>query len=468
MLNGTKKKIKAQLNAYGREHTRFRTRERQVMGAYYWMHNQLDTFYLRTNPKMVIFASFEGRSYSDSPKALFEYMISCGAFDSFTFVWGFKTGAGSREKELRGIMKRLCAQRKRKQGEEGPKLIVVRYNSVEWRKYQAQAKFWIYNFKIPDEISPRKDQVFLQCWHGTPLKRLGFDLTHFDSATNTEEGIKKRYAREVKKFTYFLTTCPFATEKFISAWRMDDFGKTDCILEGGYPRNDILINYTEADVTDIKKRLFGEYYPDYEAQVKKKTIILYAPTYRPNEYEAGKGHVMKMAVDFDRMRERFGDDCMILFRPHYFIADLFDFERYRGFVYNVSDYDDINDLYLISDMMITDYSSTMFDYAILKRPMIFYMYDLEHYRDESNGFYFDPYEVLPGPIVKTQEDLFEAVSEAMAYFEYDEAYRKFNETFNPCNDGRHSARIVRKVFGRRKGNEKAEKPDYDAQTAQGV
>ena len=450
MLNKTKKRIKKALNTYGSEHTTFRAGTRKVMGAYYRMHNEADTFYLKTDPKTVIFASFEGRSYSDSPKALFEYMVKCGAFDGWTFIWGFRKNAADYEKQLKRVISRLCEERTGKRtGGTGPKLIVVRYNSVEWRKYQARAKYWIYNFKINDEISPKDDQIFLQTWHGTPLKRLGFDLTHFDSATNTEAGIKKRYEKEVLKFTYFLTACPYGTEKFISAWRMDDFGRTDCIIEDGYPRNDLLINYTPAQADEIRRRIFGEYFPAYEKLAGHKTVILYTPTYRPNEYEVGTGHVLKQSIDFDAMRERFGENSIILFRAHYFVADNFDFEKYRGFVYNVSDYDDISDLYLISDLMITDYSSTMFDFAILKRPMIFYMYDLEHYRDESNGFYFDPYEELPGPIVKTQDALFEAIEQA-SDFEYNEKYRRFNEKFNPNADGGCCRRIVKRIFGRKK------------------
>ena len=84
------------------------------------------------------------------------------------------------------------------------------------------------------------------------------------------------------------------------------------------------------------------------------------------------------------MENKFGKDYLILFRPHYFIANSFDFDKYKGFVYNVADIDDINELYIISDLLITDYSSVFFDYANLKRPMIFFMYDLEHYKNESN------------------------------------------------------------------------------------
>ena len=116
----------------------------------------------------------------------------------------------------------------------------------------------------------------------------------------------------------------------------------------------------------------------------KRKIILYAPTYRSNQHQTGVGYVYKEEVDFERLQKEIGQDYIILFRPHYFIANVFDFEKYKGFVYNVSDIDDINELYIITDLLITDYSSVFFDFANLKRPMIFYMYDLAHYRDESN------------------------------------------------------------------------------------
>ena len=130
---------------------------------------------------------------------------------------------------------------------------------------------------------------------------------------------------------------------------------------------------------------------------------------------------------------------------YYFIANVFDFEKYKGFVYNVSEIDDVNELYIITDVLITDYSSVFFDYANLKRPMIFYMYDLEHYRDKSNGFYIDLDE-LPGNIVETQEDLEKEILALDKNFVYDEKYKKFNEKYNYLDDGNASMRVVNKII----------------------
>ena len=468
------RKIRRWMTKIAKEHEKLRTPMRSAMNFYRLARYKLGTMFVKVDEKTVIFASFAGQAYSDNPKALFEYMIRDERFADYTFVWGFKKGVAAHRRFLKNLVSGLYPdaqvmddggmdiaedEKERPYSPEGadekapdertvsgPDVVVVKYGGKMWRRYLARSKYWFFNFKVEDFLKPKKSQVFLQTWHGTPLKRLGYDLEHFDNVLNTEAGMKKRYGIEVKKFDYFISPSPFATEKFRSAWRMDDFGKHDIILEEGYPRNDILSNYTPEYLDDIKMKRFGYYYLQYEKLVKKKTIVLYAPTYRSNQHETGVGYVYKEEIDFDRMQKEMGDDFIILFRAHYFVANRFNFSKYPGFVYNVSKVEDINELYLISDILITDYSSTMFDYAILKRPMIFYMYDLEHYRDESNGFYFNPEEVLPGPIVKTEDELFAELKKAADGFAYDEKYRKFNETFNPLDDGRVCERVVDKIF----------------------
>ena len=145
------------------------------------------------------------------------------------------------------------------------------------------------------------------------------------------------------------------------------------------------------------------------------------------------------------LKEKIGDKYIVLFRPHYFIANVFDFEKYKGFVYDVSEIDDINELYIITDLLITDYSSVFFDFANLKRPMIFYMYDLEHYRDKSNGFYID-LEELPGKITETQEELEQEIERIDKEFKYDEKYKRFNEKYNYLDDGKASKRVVEEII----------------------
>ena len=367
----------------------------------------------------MIFGCFNGKSYCDSPKAMYKYMLTDDRFKEFNFIWVFKDPD------------------KHKYLEKSKNTKVIYSKGRQYYKAMAKAKYWIFNYKIPDYIYPKKNQIFVQCWHGTPLKRLGCDLQHFDNALNTLEGMKKRYKKETEKFSYFLSPSEFATEKFISIWNMKEVGKEKCVVELGYPRNDFLYNYNNDDIKRIKETLGI-------SNINKK-ILLYAPTYRDNQHTSGVGYTYKTEVDFNKLKEQLEDKYIILFRSHWLIANSFDFEKYKGFVYNVSDHDDINELYVISDLLITDYSSVFFDYANLKRPILFYMYDLEEYRDDIRGFYLDLKE-LPGPIIRTEEELISKLRELNNSDFYDEKYKKFNQIFNYLDDGKAAKRVVNKIF----------------------
>ena len=165
---------------------------------------------------------------------------------------------------------------------------------------------------------------------------------------------------------------------------------------------------------------------------KNKKVILYAPTWRDNEHVSGLGYTQHIELNFDVLKEKLSKDYVILFRSHYFIANTFDFSKYENFIYNVSTYNEINDLYIISDLLITDYSSVFFDYANLKRPIIFYMYDYDNYKNKLRDFYIDLDE-LPGPIIKEKNEL--KLCDTILKIKknvnnYSEKYKKFNQKFN--------------------------------------
>ena len=368
---------------------------------------------------LIIFASFGGKSYCDSPKAIYNYLINDGKYNNYKFIWAFKD------------------MQKHQFLEENRNTKVMDIKSKEFFKTLGKAKYWIVNYKIQDYIFPRENQVFVQCWHGTPLKRLGCDLEHFNNAMNSISEIRQRYHLEASKFSYFISPSKFATEKFISTWDLEKINKTDIIIEEGYPRNDFLINYTKQDIKRIKETLGID-------NLNKK-IILYAPTYRDNQHSTEIGYTYETKVNFDKLKSELSDEYIILFRAHWLVAQSFNFEKYKDFVIDVSNYDDINELYIVSDMLITDYSSVFFDYANLKRPIIFYMYDLEDYRDNIRGFYLD-LEELPGKIVKKEDELIGKIKLLTDKFAYDEKYKKFNKKFNYLDDGQATKRVIEKIF----------------------
>lgn len=415
-----KKKLKKVARAIAKKSPALRKIMRRTVNYYRIKRYQLRTANIQTDDKVIVFIAFNGKSYTCTPKAVYEYMLSSGKYEDYRFIWVV------RDMEKYAFL------------EENPNTVIVKNRSKEYEKALASAKYWICNYRIYDYIYPKADQHYVQCWHGTPLKRLGYDIEHSDNAMNSQQEIQDKYRTDAEKFSFILSPSAFASEKFISAWNLEKTGQADKVVEVGYPRDDFMLNFTDADVKRIKESL--------ELPADKK-ILLYAPTWRDNQHTAGVGYVYTNPVDFGKLRDSLSDEWVILFRAHYLVANAFDFDEYEGFVYNVSKYDDINDLYVISDMLITDYSSVFFDYANLKRPVLYYMYDLEYYKDELRGFYIDLSE-LPGPIIEKEEDLIPAIRKLDKEFKYDEKYQRFNERFNYLNDGHASQRLIEEIMRR--------------------
>jgi len=377
----------------------------------------------KVDEKTILFYSFKGKSYSCSPKAIYEQMLKSDEYRDFKYIWAFEN------------------PQKYEKLKQNQNTSIVKFGAKEYEKALLIAKYWIVNYKIADHIYPKKEQIYLQCWHGTPLKKLGYDLKGTLNAMNSEKEIYDKYRIDAKKFKYIISPSKFTTEKFASAWNLNKTGMLNKILEIGYPRNDYLINYNVEDVKKIKDKL--------NIPLDKK-IILYAPTWRDDEHDSKIGYTYKLGVDFEKLKEELEEEYIILFRAHYLVANSFDFDKYKNFIYDVSQIDDINELYIVSDLLITDYSSVFFDYANLKRPIIFHMYDFEKYKNELRGFYIDINE-LPGKITKTEQELINTIKQHIN-FKYDEKYQKFNQKFNHLDDGQVSKKVVKLLLNERKGN----------------
>ena len=417
---GIAKTFKKAVFDLAKKNKAFRIAFRSTRDAAYRAKMTLDDPFGKIDDKLVYFQTFSGRGYSDSPKAVYEYMLQAPEYSDYRFVWSFKEPNKYRDiPELKSERTQL-----------------VKFRTRADNKALRKAKYWITNYRMLNHQFPRKAQVYVQCWHGTPLKRLGYDIREGDNVMNSLPEVREKYRTDAEKFSYILSPSPFASEKFASAWNLVETGQTDKILELGYPRNDRLINVADEERQTIRKIL---------GLPEDKRVILYAPTWRDNQHTSGEGYTYKTEVDFDKLQREIGDDCVILFRAHYLVANSFDCARYEGFIKDVSSYSDINDLYIASDLLITDYSSVFFDYANLKKPIIFYMYDLDYYAGELRGFYLGLDE-LPGPIVKEEDELIKCIKETEVW-KPDERYEEFHKRFNPLDDGHSSERLLEKVIG---------------------
>ncbi len=146
---------------------------------------------------------------------------------------------------------------------------------------------------------------------------------------------------------------------------------------------------------------------------------------------------MNLNLDLNKMREKLGQEYILLLRMHSFISDTLDLSLFQGFAFDFSKFQDINSLYLVSDVLITDYSSVFFDYAILNRPMVFFTYDIETYREKLRGFYFDIEKEAPGAAVRTTEDVIGAIQ---ALNEDIQINQEFIQRFCYLEDGQASKR----------------------------
>jgi CDP-glycerol glycerophosphotransferase len=151
------------------------------------------------------------------------------------------------------------------------------------------------------------------------------------------------------------------------------------------------------------------------------------------------------------LQQQIGDDYVIILRMHYLVAENLDITPYAGFAYDFSNHEDIRELYLISDICITDYSSVFFDYGNLKRPMLFYVYDIEAYRDNLRGFYFDFEKEAPGPLLMTTEQVLSSIRELEATnYALPASFQAFYDKFCYLESGASSRKVVEAVFKKQK------------------
>ncbi|MFF8651620.1 CDP-glycerol glycerophosphotransferase family protein [Streptomyces griseoluteus] len=292
----------------------------------------------------------------------------------------------------------------------------------------AIAKYLVNNVNFPNAVVKRPGAVHLQTHHGTPLKRMGLDQREHPAAA---QGLDfAALLSRIDKWDYSVSANSHSTRMWERA-----YPARYTSLDHGYPRNDVFYTATAADVRAARERL---------GIPPGRTAVLYAPTHR--DYEAG----FTPRLDLATLADRLGEDTVLLVRAHYFygggaaspLAGL----RRTGRIVDVSTYDPVEELCLAADVLVTDYSSIMFDYANLDRPIVVHADDWETYRT-TRGVYFDLMAEAPGRVARTQEELTEILTSGAWRDETAaKARTAFRRRFCEFDDGRAAERVVRRVF----------------------
>jgi CDP-glycerol glycerophosphotransferase (TagB/SpsB family) len=352
----------------------------------------------------IVYVAFRGH-FSDSPRALYEELLARGVDATHTWLSAPHTQASFPE----GVT-------------------TLTFGSPESIAALEGADLVISNDHIPLDWEKRPGTTYLQTWHGTMLKRIHNDVLW------APEGRLAYLDQDIARWDLLLSPNAVTTERLRKA-----FGFTGPIHETGLPRNDLL-HSPQRD--EVRARVRAELGID-----DGQTVVLYTPTWRDDlVFEGRDGKSFEFPIDLDAFTERLGTDHVLLLRLHNMVLDRLD-PAEASVVRDVCGYPDIQDLYLAADVMVTDYSSTMFDFANTGRPMVFFTYDLDRYRDELRGFYFDLADVAPGPLVRTSEELVDAIADIDRIGqEHAARYARFQETFTHLEDGAATRRVLELIL----------------------
>lgn len=312
--------------------------------------------FIPIDKKMVIFSG-QARKYNDSSRSLYEYMLAHPEkYGQYQCVWALED---PEHVDIPG----------------NP--IKIKADTMEYFKMTLRAKYWITCVNIERSLHYKKKGCrYLNTWHGTPFKHIGNDA-----------GGRKDF--DFGSVDYFCYASEYEKEIYKRAFRT----REESMIPTGLPRNDELYRVTPQEIKDLKERL---------GLPLDKKIILYAPTWRDST-DNGKTYAIKPPIDAKRWEKELKDDYIVLFRMHTYTNKLLGLE-FNDTLRDYSAYPNVNDLFKVADILISDYSASMADYAILERPVLCFTYDYEQYRKER-GLYVDYATDMPSGILRTEDDV---------------------------------------------------------------
>lgn len=348
----------------------------------------------------IIFWSFRGKAYSCNPKYITKYFIDNGLIKHYDIVWAFINPDSYKFLENKGIR-------------------VIEYLSEDFVKELSTSHFIITNTRMGFELYKRKTQIYIQTWHGT----MALKSIEADAKTHLNSYYIMNAKNDSKKTDVIISGC-----KMASCIIKKSFWYSGEIMECGNPRNDLFFLTGRA-----KSIIYNKYCID-----KEKQIILYAPTFRST------GDTTVYNLDYERvltvMKKRFGHEYVLMFRLHPNLRCISNNTLQPENSIDVSNYDDMQELLAASDILITDFSSSMFDCIIMKKKCFLYASDFHNYLLKERLLYFDIEKELPFPLA-TSNDQFVRNVEDFDELGYIRKIDMFSHRLGLFEDGNSSKRI---------------------------
>jgi CDP-glycerol glycerophosphotransferase len=356
--------------------------------------------------RIIFYESYHGRNFSGNPLAIFLALQKTNEFNSYTHIIV--------ENQRSPFIERLI---------QYPNVKIVAVNDRNYIRYLAVAKYLINNTSFPFYFIKRKEQLYINTWHGTPLKTLGLDIKNAGMSDH------KNIQRNLLQVDLFISPNQFTYEKLLKSHDIKEIfsGK---IADIGYPRVDLTLQTNREDVLHSLRLPLN------------KKIVLYAPTWRGSVGKE-KDSSKKLLDEVTELKHLLGDEYTVLLKSHYF--------AYKYFIENnlnemcVPNWFDTNMLLAGIDILITDYSSIFFEFLPTNKPIIFYGDDIELYSEER-GFYLS-LDTLPGPLCRQIKDVaIHILDENNTKALYQEKYNHYMQMYCYNDDGNASSRFIDIVF----------------------
>ncbi|EPI16764.1 CDP-glycerol glycerophosphotransferase family protein [Enterococcus faecium] len=365
--------------------------------------------------KTVLYESRDGNSFVDSPYRIFQNLIvNRKYFDYHHYI----VVSNDNKDEIKKIVN-LIPNR------QTENIRFVERNSLEYLECLCTCKYLVNNSTFQSFFIKKEDQVYINTWHGTPLKLMGFDIPGNPAHS-------QNVLRNYLKVDFLLSPNEHTTNIFLNSYKLDGIFE-GTIIEDGYPR----IDNTIRPMVNVREKAsrFG-------LKINDKPVVLYSPTWSGDAVSSPTNNVKQLINEFAYIREQLADKYQVFVKVHPFLFKYVrDEPELKGYL--VSDYFDVNEFLSMVDILITDYSSIFFDFLVTKKPIFFYCPDYEQYIDDR-GVYIQLSE-LPGMVSTTVMELCKNIRESNGN-KYRDIYNTFLKSYCTYDDGKVTDRLISKII----------------------